>query len=135
MRVVLVTMDSHLASAAERALAQLQRTLPSLQMRVHAASEWASDASALERCLHDIGEADIVIATMLFMEDHFLPVLPALQARREQCDAMVCLMSASEVSKLTRMGKFDMEAPSSAPMEFLKKLRGKSAQGGQMSAE
>jgi magnesium chelatase subunit H len=135
MRVVLVTMDSHLASAAERALAQLQRTLPSLQMRVHAASEWASDAAALERCLHDIGEADIVIATMLFMEDHFLPVLPALQARREHCDAMVCLMSASEVSKLTRMGKFDMQAPSSAPMEFLKKLRGKSAQAGQMSAE
>jgi magnesium chelatase subunit H len=135
MRVVLVTMDSHLASAAERALAQLQRTLPSLQMRVHAASEWASDAAALERCLHDIGEADIVIATMLFMEDHFLPVLPALQARRERCDAMVCLMSASEVSKLTRMGKFDMQAPSSAPMEFLKKLRGKSAQAGQMSAE
>jgi magnesium chelatase subunit H len=135
MRVVLVTMDSHLASAAERALAQLQRTLPSLQMRVHAASDWASDTAALERCLLDIGQADIVIVTMLFMEDHFLPVLPALQARREQCDAMVCLMSASEVSKLTRMGKFDMQAPSSAPMEFLKKLRGKSAQAGQMSAE
>jgi hypothetical protein len=48
---------------------------------------------------------------------------------------MVCLMSATEVSKLTRMGKFDMQAPSSAPMEFLKKLRGKSAQVGQMSAE
>ena len=135
MRVVLVTMDSHLASAAERALAQLQRSVPGLQMRVHAASEWGHDAQALDRCLSDIAEGDIVIATMLFMEEHFLPVLPALQARRAQCDAMVCLMSASEVSKLTRMGKFDMQAPSSAPMEFLKKLRGKSAQVGQMSAE
>ena len=135
MRVVLVTMDSHLASAAERALAQLQRSVPGLQMRVHAASEWGHDAAALQRCLSDIAEGDIVIATMLFMEEHFLPVLPALKARRDQCDAMVCLMSATEVSKLTRMGKFDMQAPSSGPMEFLKKLRGKSVQAGQMSAE
>ncbi len=135
MRVVLVTMDSHLASAAERALAKLQASLPGLQMKVHAASEWANDPVALERCQHDIGQGDIVIVTMLFMEDHFQPVLPALKARREHCDAMVCLMSASEVSKLTRMGKFDMQAPSSGPMEFLKKLRGKSAQAGEMSAE
>ncbi|MEI7785913.1 MAG: magnesium chelatase subunit H, partial [Betaproteobacteria bacterium] len=96
---------------------------------------WGHDAAALERCVADIAEGDIVIATMLFMEEHFLPVLPALKARREKCDAMVCLMSASEISKLTRMGKFDMQAPSSGPMEFLKKLRGKSAQAGQMSAE
>jgi magnesium chelatase subunit H len=52
---------------------------------------------------------------MLFMEDHFLPILPALQARREHCDAMVCAMSAGEVAKLTRMGKFDMGKPASGP--------------------
>jgi magnesium chelatase subunit H len=63
---------------------------------------------------------------MLFMEDHFLPVLPALQARREHCDAMVCAMSRGEVMKLTRMGKFDMDGkPASGPMALLKRLRGK----------
>ena len=35
-------------------------------------------------------------------------MLPALKARREHCDAMVCAMSAGEVVKLTRMGRFDM---------------------------
>ncbi len=135
IRVVLVTMDSHLASAAERALSRLQRSLPGLQMQVHAASEWGADAAALERCQRDIAAGDIVIVTMLFMEEHFLPVMPALRARREHCDAMVCLMSAGEVSKLTRMGRFDMLAPSSGPMELLKKLRGKSAQAAEMSAE
>jgi magnesium chelatase subunit H len=129
MRVVLVTMDSHLASAAERALAQLQRSVPGLQMRVHAASEWGHDAQALERCLSDIAEGDIVIATMLFMEEHFLPVLPALQARRAQCDAMVCAMSASEVVKITRLGKFDMGKPASGLMAMLKKLRGADKDG------
>ena len=125
MRVVLVTMDSHLASAAARANRTLARAMPGLTLSVHAAAEWGDDSKALERCKADIAQGDIVIATMLFMEDHFLPVLPALKARRDQCDAMVCAMSAAEVMKLTRMGKFDMGAPTTGPMAFLKRLRGK----------
>jgi magnesium chelatase subunit H len=65
---------------------------------------------ALARCKADIAQGDIVIVTMLFLEDHFLPILPVLKARRDHCDAMVCAMSAGEVVKLTRMGKFDMSA-------------------------
>jgi magnesium chelatase subunit H len=125
MRVVLVTMDSHLASAAERAGRGLARTLPGLVFTVHAAAHWAESPEALQRCIDDIAQGDIVIASMLFMEDHFLPVLPALRARREHCDAMVCTMSAAEVTKLTRMGKFDMTAPATGAMAFLKRLRGK----------
>jgi len=125
MRVVIVTMDSHLASAAERASRTLARAMPGLKLAVHAAAEWGGDDDALERCRSDIAQADLVIATMLFMEEHFLPVLPALQARREHCDAMVCAMSATEVTKLTRMGRFDMSAPASGPLALLKRLRGK----------
>jgi magnesium chelatase subunit H len=126
-RVVLVTMDSHLASAAERANRQLARELPGLTLTVHAAGEWGADSAALERCRADIASGDIVIATMLFMEDHFLPVLPALKARREHCDAMVCAMSAAEVMSLTRMGKFSMDKPASGALALLKRLRGKSS--------
>ena len=125
MRVVVVTMDSHLASATERANVALARSLPGLTLSVHAAAEWGDDPAALERCKADIARGDIVIAAMLFLEDHFLPILPALQARREQCDAMVCAMSAAEVTRLTRMGKFDMAAPATGAMAFLKRLRGK----------
>ncbi len=126
LRVVIVTMDNHLASAASRAYRLLQKKLPGVSLAVHAASEWADDASALERCRADIAQGDIVIASMLFMEDHFLPVLPALTARRDQCDAMVCIMSAGEVMKLTRIGRFAMDGTTRGPMAFLKKLRGKS---------
>jgi magnesium chelatase subunit H len=128
VRVVIVTMDSHLASAAARAARNLARTLPGLSLRVHAAAEWGDDAAALERCKTDIAQGDIVLATMLFMEDHFLPVLPALRARRDHCDAMVCAMSAAEVMNLTRMGKFSMDAPASGAMALLKRLRGKSGE-------
>jgi magnesium chelatase subunit H len=133
-RVVLVTMDSHIVSAVSRAQRRLHRLLPGLRLTVHAASEWGDDERALERCRDDIAHGDIVIVTMLFMEEHFLPVLPALRSRRERCDAMVCAMCAGEVAKLTRMGKFDMSAPASPLMAMLKKLRGKSGGGGKDGA-
>ena len=125
MRVVLVTMHSHLASATERATLTLMKSMPGLHVNVHAAAEWGDNPEALERCKADITQGDIVIAAMLFLEDHFLPLLPALKARRDHCDAMVCALSAGEVTKLTRMGKFDMAAPATRAMALLKRLRGK----------
>ena len=43
---------------------------------------------------------------------------------------MICAMSASEVTRLTRMGRFDMSAPSSGPMALLKRLRGGKSKSG-----
>ncbi|MBU1360297.1 MAG: magnesium chelatase subunit H, partial [Gammaproteobacteria bacterium] len=127
VRVVFVTMDGHLSDAAARAQRTLARKMPGLELHMHAAAEWGDDPAALARCQADIARGDIVIATMLFMEDHFLPVLPALAARRDHCDAMVCAMSAGEVTRLTRMGRFDMSATPSGPMALLQRLRGKPA--------
>ena len=125
VRVVVVTMDSHLAGAMERASHDLARRIPGLSLRMHAAAEWGTDPAALDRCRADIAQGDIVVATMLFMEEHFLPVLPALQARRDNCDAMVCAMSAGEVMKLTRMGRFSMDGKQGGPLALLKRLKGK----------
>lgn len=130
LRVVIVTLDSHLACATERARQQLSRELPGLALNLHAAAEWADDAESLERCLADIAAADIVFANMLFMEDHIQPVLSALQARRDGCDAMIGCMSAAEVVKLTRLGGFKMDGSQKSPLAFLKRLRGKPAQPG-----
>jgi magnesium chelatase subunit H len=124
IRVVIVTMDSHLAGAADRALLRLRRDLPGLQLVVHAADEWGSDQAALERCLADIERGDIIVATMLFLDDHIRAVLPALTARREHCDAMLCCLSAGEVVRLTRVGKFNMSGEALGAISWLKRLRG-----------
>ena len=129
LRVVVVTLDFHLASVVERAARTLQRTFPGLTLTLHAAAAW-SDPAALARSIADIETADIVVVSMLFMEDHVRAVMPALQVRRDRCDAMVCLMSAGEVTRLTRMGRFSV-ADGGGPLTFLKRLRGKSpSQGG-----
>ena len=131
VKVVILTMDTHLNSAAAKARDALIRLIPGLSFSVHSASEYTADAHKLSRCKADIATADIIIVTMLFLEDHFQPILPDLQARREHCTAMVCIMSAAEVVKLTHMGKLDMGKPSTGPMAFLKKLRGSKPQAGQ----
>ncbi|QDM20740.1 magnesium chelatase subunit H [Tardiphaga sp. vice154] len=125
VRVVIVTMDSHLSGAAARASKVLQREFPGLDLAVHAADEWGSNDAALARCHADIARGDIVIATMLFLDDHVRAVMPALAARRDGCDAMIGCMSASEVVKLSRVGKFDMSGESMGVIGWLKKLRGK----------
>jgi magnesium chelatase subunit H len=116
-------MDSHLSGAAARARTQLRRSFPGLELDVHSADQWGADGASLDRCKADIARGDIVIATMLFLYEHVQAVMAALSARRDTCDAMICCMSAAEVVKLTKVGKFDMSGEALGAIAWLKKLR------------
>ena len=130
INVVIVAMDTHFAGAVERAAVDLAREMPGLHLALHAAAEWGADARALERCRADIAAGDIIVCGMLFMEDHFLPILDALEARRDACDALVCALSAKEVVRLTRLGRFTMEGGSGGALAFLRKFKPKATGGG-----
>ena len=127
VRVVIVTLDSHLAEAAEQARPALEAAIPGLTLSLHAAAEWAHNPQALERCRDDISNGDIIIATMLFMEDHIQAVLPWLKARRDSCDCMIGCLAAGEIIKLTRLGSFTMDGQQGGAMALLKRLRGSSS--------
>lgn len=135
IRVVLVTMDSHLTGAALAAGASLRAELPGLELVVHAADRWAADPAMLARCKEDIARGDIVVATMLFLDEHIRAVLPDLIARRDSCDAMLCCMSAGEVVKLTRVGRFNMSAEALGVIGWLKRLRGSKGANGESSGQ
>ena len=124
IRVAMISLDSHLAGAVDRARAALRKELPGLDLSLHVAADWSRDGRALERCKAAIAEADIVIASMLFMEDQVKAILPALKARREHCDAMVGCLSDADIVKTTRLGRFRMDKPQSGPIALLKRLRG-----------
>ena len=134
LHVVIVTLDNHLSGAAERAAARFAADKTGITIGFHAASDWDRNPASLDRCIADIGRGDIVIATMLFLDDHIGAVLPALTARREDCSAMLGLMSGSEVVKLTRMGDYRMDKPAKGPLALLKRLRGSSKTGGSSGA-
>lgn len=132
VRAVIVTLDKHLAAAVERAGQKLADQ--GISIDFHAASEWDRDPAALDRARADIARADIVVATMLFLDDHIRAILPALNDRREQCDAMLGLMSGSEIVQLTRLGGYRMDAPARGPMALLKRLRGSTKPGASSGA-
>jgi magnesium chelatase subunit H len=124
IRVAIVTLDNHMASTVARVEDQLRAELPGLRLSLHAVGTFGSDPSAGTRCLADIARADIIVATMLFTEEHIRAVLPALEARKDNCDAILGAMSASEVVKLTTLGGFNMSGETNGAMGLLKKLRG-----------
>jgi magnesium chelatase subunit H len=126
--VVIITLDHHLGGVMDRVRERLEPEIPGLDLRHHAMTTF-SDPRAVETCRRDIAEGDIILANMFFLEEHIRAVLPALEARHEQCDAMICTLSAGEVMRLTRMGEFRMNG-SKKGMSLLKKLRGKSSGAG-----
>ncbi|MEM9966945.1 MAG: cobaltochelatase subunit CobN [Pseudomonadota bacterium] len=127
--IVLVTLDRHAAGPAARVAPRLAQDFPGLRLVIHAAAEWESDPAALARAKADVLRADIVITSVIFLEDQIKAILPELHARRDTCDAMVGIIADQEIVQLTRMGDLDMSRPASGAMAWLKKLKPKREAG------
>lgn len=135
VRVVLVTLDNHIAAAVDDARRSLARDLPGLTLSVHAATDWAENPASLAACRTAILSGDIVIVSMIFVEEHVKAIADALETRHRDCDAMVCCMSAGTIMKYTSMGRFRMSGEQKGPLALLKKLRGSSSRGGRDSGK
>lgn len=122
-RFVILTLDAHAAGPALRAEARLAADFPGLVVTIHAAAEWAENPAALARAREDIARADIILANLLFMEEHILPVMTDLQEARGRVDALVGMICDPQIVKLTRMGDLEMGKPDSTVMGLLKKLK------------
>lgn len=121
--VVLLTLDRHAAGPVARVTPSLERNFPGLSITVHAAAEWEKDPSSLAAAKADIATADIIVSSVIFLEDHILAILPDLKARRDACDAMVGIIADQEIVQLTKMGDLDMSRPATGAMALLKKLK------------
>ncbi|MEO1275630.1 MAG: cobaltochelatase subunit CobN, partial [Pseudomonadota bacterium] len=124
VRVAILTLDTHIASAADQAEARLQQSMPGLSLRIHAASEWDSQPGSLAAAKEDLEKADIIVATMMFMDEHLRAILPVLEARRDACDAMAVCVSAGEAVRLTKLGGLSFSGETKGPLALLKRLRG-----------
>ena len=137
-RVAIVTLDSHAAGPAARVAPALSEDFPGLSVSVHAAAEWAENPDALLETKAAVAHADIIVCNLIFLEEHITAILPDLQGRRSDCDAMIGVISDPAIVKLTKMGDLDMSQPASGAMKLLKKLRGSakpSANNGQKQAK
>ena len=124
--IVIITLDAHAAGPVARVGGRLARDFPGLTISVHAAAEWGENPQALEDTRASIATADMVVANLLFLEEHVRPILPDLRAVRDRVDGMIGVISDAEIIRLTRLGRLDMSAPPSGMMKLMKRLRGSS---------
>ena len=129
-RVVILTLDAHAAGPCACAAERLAYDFPGLSISIHAAAEWGEDPGALERARAAVATGDIIIVSLLFLEEHIEAIRPDLEARRDHCDAMAGIIADAKIVHLTRMGTLDMSAPESETRKLLKKLRGGGGGGG-----
>jgi magnesium chelatase subunit H len=129
MRVTIITLDRHAMGPVTKAEARLRERLPGLTVTAHASAEWGEDAEALARAKADVARANIIVANLLFIDEHIKAILPDIEARRPQADAIVGCVSATEVVNQTKMGGLDMTQPANGVVGLLKKLRPKKKPG------
>lgn len=124
-RFVIITLDSHAAGPAARVADSLSSDFPGLQVSIFAAGEWSENPAALAEARAAIAQANIVVVNLLFLDDQIKSILPDLQARRDACDAMICVIADEQIVNLTKMGDVDLSKPASGAMAMLKKLKPK----------
>jgi magnesium chelatase subunit H len=129
-RFVILTLDAHAAGPATRIAPRLVKDFPGIEVSVHAAAEWAENPASLARAKAAIADANMVVANLLFIEEHITAILPDLQKVRDRLDAFVGVIADPAIVKLTKMGDLDMTKPASGPMALLKKLKPSKATSG-----
>ena len=77
-KFVIITLDAHSAGPVSRVQRKLKPFFPSLEISVHAAAEWAENPKALEKAKADISNANIIVANLLFLEEHVKAILPSI---------------------------------------------------------
>ena len=121
--IVVVTLDQHAAGPAARIAPRLAHDFPGLKVSIHASAEWAENPAALQACKEALGTADMIVANLIFIEEHITAILPDLIAARPRVDAFLGMIADPSIVKLTHMGDLDMSKPASATMALLKKLK------------
>jgi hypothetical protein len=133
LQVVLITLDRHVAGSVQRARADAGRRCPtSCTWTVHAAAT-GTPAGRPERLPRRHRQGDIIVVTMLFIEDHVKAAAGACCAPRS-LRRHDLLHVRGEIMKLTAMGRFRWTAKQKGPIALLKRLRGKTEGKGSRTA-
>jgi magnesium chelatase subunit H len=90
------------------------------------------DANNYEAFKQDVSEANVFIASLIFIEDLADKVVEAVAPLRDQLDVAVCFPSMPQVMRLNKMGSFSMAQlgqSKSMIASFMKKRKEKSGAG------
>ena len=133
VKVVYVVLESQYQSALSSAVRQLNVNNSEVAFEVSGyLIEELRDPENYAAFQQDIAEANIFIASLIFIEDLADKVVAAVQPHRDRLDAAVVFPSMPQVMRLNKMGSFSMAQlgqSKSVIGEFMKKRRQKNGSG------
>ncbi|ESA36692.1 cobaltochelatase subunit [Leptolyngbya sp. Heron Island J] len=132
MKVVYVVLEPQYQSALSAAVKSINANNPHIAVEVSGyLIEELRDNDNYEAFKQDVSEANVFVASLIFIEELAEKVVTAVQPYRDSLDVAVVFPSMPQVMRLNKMGSFSMAQlgqSKSAIGEFMKKRRQK--QGG-----
>jgi len=130
IKVVYVVLESQYQSALSQAVRKINANNSSVAIEISGyLVEELRDAENYEDFKREVAEANIFIASLIFIEDLADKVVAAVEPHRDRLDAAVVFPSMPQVMRLNKMGSFSMAQlgqSKSAIAQFMRKRKEKS---------
>jgi magnesium chelatase subunit H len=133
VKVVYVVLEPQYQSALSAAIRSINKNHPNLAYEISGyLIEELRDAENYENFKRDVSEANIFIASLIFLEDLADKVVAAVEPHRDRLDVAVVFPSMPQVMRLNKMGSFSMAQlgqSKSVIAQFMKKRKEKQGAG------
>jgi len=130
LKVVYVVLEPQYQSALSAAVRSINQHNPNVAVEINGyLIEELRDAGNYEDFKRDIAQANIFIASLIFIEDLAEKVVAAVEPYRDRLDAAVVFPSMPQVMRLNKLGSFSMAQlgqSKSAIAQFMRKRKEKS---------
>ncbi|MEL7034590.1 MAG: magnesium chelatase subunit H [Cyanobacteria bacterium J06592_8] len=130
LKIVYVVLEAQYQSALSAAVRSINKNNPHLAIEISGyLIEELRNPDNYEDLKKDIAEANVFIASLIFIEDLAEKVVEAVTPHRDNLDVAVVFPSMPQVMRLNKMGSFSMAQlgqSKSAIAQFMKKRKEKS---------
>ncbi|MCY7392648.1 MAG: cobaltochelatase subunit CobN, partial [Leptolyngbyaceae cyanobacterium CAN_BIN12] len=133
VKVVYVVLEPQYQSALSAAVRSINQNHPSIAVEISGyLIEELRDPTNFDDFKRDVSQANIFIASLIFLEDLADKVVEAVEPYRDRLDVSVVFPSMPQVMRLNKMGSFSLAQigqSKSAIASFMKKRKEKSGAG------
>ena len=133
LKVVYVVLEPQYQSTLSAAVNSINKNNPDLAIEISGyLIEELRDPENYEGFKRDIADANVFIASLIFIEDLAEKVVAAVEPHRDNLDVAVVFPSMPQVMRLNKMGSFSMAQlgqSKSAIAQFMRKRKEKSGSG------
>ncbi|NET43326.1 magnesium chelatase subunit H [Okeania sp. SIO2B3] len=130
LKVVYIVLEAQYQSSLSTAVRSINEKNPNLAIEISGyLIEELRDPQNYENFKKEVSEANIFIASLIFIEDLAEKVVEAVTPHRDKLDAAVVFPSMPQVMRLNKMGSFSMAQlgqSKSAIAQFMRKRKEKS---------